>query len=95
MDTPNLHKPSSQALGLSALLVGVLGLIGGAWYYQEHNATRTQRLRRRANRQLRRVRNPFRDDHLSSSTGMVAGILGVVVALLFGGGVAYRRSHRR
>ncbi|WP_328189520.1 hypothetical protein [Marinobacter sp. OP 3.4] len=95
MDTRHFHKPSAQTVGISTLVLGVIGLIAGVWYYQEQSTTRTQRLRRGANRQLKRVRGRFRDDHLSTAatTGLAVGALGALAALILGGSEAYRRYH--
>lgn len=96
MDTSHFHKPSAQTVGISTLVVSILGLIAGVWYYQEHTTTRTQRLKRGANRQLKRVQSRFRDDDLSSGarTGLAIGALGAAAALLLGGSEVYRRNHR-
>lgn len=56
MADKQIHNPSPQAIGITTLLLGLIGLAAGIWYYQEHSATRTQRLKRKANRQLRRAR---------------------------------------
>jgi hypothetical protein len=95
MDTRHFHKPSAQTVGISTLVLGVIGLIAGVWYYQEQSTTRTQRLRRGANRQLKRVRGRFRDDHLftATTTGLAVGALGALAALILGGSEAYRRYH--
>lgn len=55
-----IHKPSPQTVGLTTLILGLMGLAAGIWYYREHTATRAQRLRRRANRQLRRAQQKLR-----------------------------------
>lgn len=96
MDTPHFHKPSAQTVGISTLVLGVIGLIFGVWYYREQTATRTQRLKRGANRQLKRVRGRFQDDHLSTAatTGLAIGALGVLAALILGGSEAYRRYQK-
>lgn len=96
MDTSQIPKPSAQTVGISTLVLSLLGLIAGAWYYQEHTATRTQRLKRGANRQLKRVRGRFQDDHLSSGarTGLAVGALGAAAALLLGGSEVYRRNRK-
>lgn len=96
MDTSQIPKPSAQTVGISTLVLSLLGLIAGAWYYQEHTATRSQRLKRRANRQLKRVRGRFQDDHLSSGarTGLAIGALGAAAALLLGGAETYRRTRK-
>lgn len=97
MDTPRIRKPSAQTVGVSTLVLSLLGgLVAGAWYYQGHTTTRTQRLRRRANRQIKRVQGRFRDGHLSSGarTGLAIGALGATAALVLGGSEVYRRTHR-
>lgn len=97
MDTSQIRKPSAQTVGISTLVLSLIGgLLAGAWYYHEHTPTRTQRLKRGANRQLKRVRGRFRDDHLSSGarTGLAIGALGAATALLLGGSEVYRRTHR-
>ena len=96
MDTRHLHKPSTRTVGISTLVLSLLGLIAGTWYYREHTATRAQRIKRGANRQIRRVRGQFQDDHLSSGarTGLAVGALGAATALLLGGSEVYRRTHK-
>ncbi|MFL1406547.1 hypothetical protein ACJO2E_14525 [Marinobacter sp. M1N3S26] len=96
MDTRHFHKPSAQTVGISTLVLGVIGLIAGVWYYQEQSPTRTKRLRRGANRQLKRVRGHFRDDHVSTAakTGLAIGALGALATLILGGSEAYRRYHQ-
>lgn len=97
MDTSQIRKPSAQTVGISTLVLSLIGgLLAGAWYYHEHTPTRTQRLKRGANRQLKRVRGRFQDDHLSSGarTGLAIGALGAATALLLGGSEVYRRTHK-
>lgn len=96
MDTSHLPKPSAQTAGISALALGLIGLVAGAWFYREQATTRTQHVRRKANRQLKRVRGRFEDNHLSvgATTGIAVGALGVVAALLLGGKEVYRRTHK-
>ncbi|MGM0569651.1 hypothetical protein [Marinobacter sp.] len=55
-----IQKPSPQAVGITTLVLGLIGLAAGIWYYREHTATRSQRLRRQANRQLRRAEKKLR-----------------------------------
>ncbi|SFR42374.1 hypothetical protein SAMN05216203_0175 [Marinobacter daqiaonensis] len=96
MDTSRIRKPSARTVGISTLVLSLLGLIAGAWYYHEHTNTRTQRIKRKANRQIKRVRGQFQDDHLSSGarTGLAVGALGAAAALLLGGSEVYRRNHK-
>lgn len=96
MDTSNIPKPSAQAVGISTLVLGVIGLIAGVWYYREQTTTRTQRLKRGASRQIQRVRGQFDDDHLSTgaTAGLAVGALGALAALILGGSEAYRRTHK-
>lgn len=56
MANRQIQKPSPQTIGITSLLLGLIGLTAGIWYYQQHANTRTQRLKRKANRQLRRAR---------------------------------------
>lgn len=96
MDTRHIPKPSAQAVGISTLVLSLLGLIAGVWYYQEHTTTRTQRIKREANRRLKQVRGRFQDDHISSGvrTGLAVGALGAATALLLGGAEVYRRNQK-
>lgn len=97
MDINDLPKPSPLAVGISTLVLAVLGVIGGIWFYQDQAATRTERLKRQANRQMKRVRGHFEDDHLSTGakTGLALGALGVLAGLILGGSEVYRRTHDR
>jgi len=54
------QTPSAQTAGIATLILGLIGLAAGIWYYREHTATRSQRLRRQANRQLRRAERKLR-----------------------------------
>ncbi len=97
MANKRIYKPSPQTVGITTLLLGLVGLIAGVWYYQEHQTTRTQRLRHQADRQIRRIRGNFQHQGLSSGTrtGLLIGALGAGVAgALFGGTEVYRRTHR-
>ena len=96
MDTRHIHKPSTRTVGISTLVLSLFGLMAGTWYYQAQTTTRAQRIRRGANRQLRRMRGQFRDHQLSSGarTGLAVGALGVAAALLLGGSEVYRRTQR-
>lgn len=55
MAQKQIQKPSPQAIGVTTLILGLVGLVAGMWYYREYTASRAQRLRRKANRQLRRA----------------------------------------
>lgn len=105
MDAKQIRKPSTQqSVGIIGLILSIVGLSAGAWFYRNNTRSRTEQARRQARRQAGRVQGKLQRQGQSSGvqTGMVIGAIGAGLAgALFGGSRVYQnrqlsgKSHSR